>query len=149
MDTLSLLQTLLAEFWQKLHSIGEIVPRDICFPNAPNKILVAIGVRRTGKTYLLYQKILTLLQEGVDPTAVLYLDFEDPRLLPLDQKKFAALVDGFYTLHPQNHDRKCYLFLDHLEQVEGWPLVVRRLHDTKQAQIFLAGCHVTQCKGQY
>src|SRR5262249_5686689 len=133
MDTLSLLQTLLAEFWHTLQAINEIVKRDVCLPEAPNKILVAIGMRRAGKTYLLYHKILTLLQEGVDQTAILYLNFEDPRLSPLDQKKLAALVDGFYTLYPHNHHRNCYLFFDGIEQVDGWPLVIRRLHDTKQA----------------
>ncbi len=68
-----------------------------------------------------------------------YINFEDDRLLPLDQQKLAKLVDSFYSLYPENHDRKCYLFFDEIQNVEDWPVVVRRLHDSKNVEIFLTG----------
>lgn len=43
-------------------------------------------------------------------SSVLYLNFEDDRLMPLDQKKFASLVDDFYRLYPENHERKTTLY---------------------------------------
>ena len=70
-------------------------------------------------------------------TAILYINFEDDRLLPLNEQKLAKLVDAFYSLYPENHDRKCYLFFDEIQNVDNWPLVIRRLHDTKNAEIFL------------
>ncbi len=139
MNEISLLQVLLGEFYDKLNRLKDIVARDIQFPEAPNKIKVAIGMRRVGKTYFLYQYILKLIEEGVSRTAVLYINFEDDRLLPLDELKLAKLVDSFYTQYPENHDRKCYLFFDEIQNVNNWPIVIRRFHDTKNAEIFLTG----------
>jgi uncharacterized protein len=54
----SILQVLLGEFYDKLSRLIDLVPREAQFPAAPNKIKVAIGMRRAGKTYFLYQQIL-------------------------------------------------------------------------------------------
>jgi predicted AAA+ superfamily ATPase len=139
MSEQSILQILLGEFRDKLAQLQGLVERDARFPEAPNKINVAIGMRRAGKTYFLYQKILKLIEEGVNPTAILYINFEDDRLLPLNEQKLAKLAEAFYSLYPENHDRKCYLFFDEIQNVENWPIVIRRLHDTKNAEIFLTG----------
>lgn len=139
MDEVKILQILLGEFYDKLHRLKDLVTREATFQDAPNKIKVAIGMRRAGKTYFLYQQILKLIQEGVSKTSILYINFEDDRLLPLDQKKLAQLVDAFYSLYPENHDRKCTLFLDEIQNVDNWPTVIRRLHDSKNVEIFLTG----------
>lgn len=139
MDEQLILPILLGEFHDKLNLLKEIVVRDTQFPDAPSKIKVAIGMRRTGKTYFLYQQILKMLNDGVNKTAILYINFEDDRLLPLNEQKLAKLVDSFYSLYPENHDRKCYLFFDEIQNVNNWPIVIRRLHDTKNAEIFLTG----------
>ena len=75
MDELSILQILLGEFREKLASLKEMVVRDAQFPEAPGKIKVAVGMRRAGKTYFLYQQILKMIAEGVSQTAVLYVNF--------------------------------------------------------------------------
>lgn len=139
MPELLMLQILLGEFNNKLSLLKDLVVRDIQFPDAPNKIKVAVGMRRAGKTYFLYQQILEMIKNGVDRSCILYINFEDDRLFPLNQQKLAKLVDSFYSLYPENHERKCYLFLDEIQSVEGWPLVVRRLHDSKNVEIFLTG----------
>ncbi len=139
MNEQSLLQILLSEFHDKLNHLGNLVVRDIRFPDAPKKIKVAIGMRRAGKTYLVYQQILQLIKEGVSKTAILYINFEDDRLMPVDEKKLAKMVEAFYSLYPENHDRQCYLFFDEIQNVKNWPLVIRRLHDTKNAELFLTG----------
>lgn len=139
MPELEILPILIGEFYDKLGRLGDLVPRDARFAKAPGKIKVAIGMRRAGKTYFLYQHILQLLEQGVDKERILYLNFEDDRLLPLSPQKLARLLDAFYALRPENHDRTCYLFLDEIQNVPDWPIVIRRFHDTKQAEIFLTG----------
>lgn len=57
----------------------------------------------------------------------------------MTQEKLRQLLDGFYSLYPENHDRGCYLFLDEIQNVETWALVVRRYYDTKKVQIYLSG----------
>ena len=139
MNEQSLLQILLGEFHDKLKRLEDLVIRDIQFPEAPNKIKVAIGMRRAGKTYFIYQNILQLLKDKVPLTQIFYLNFEDDRLLPLDINKLARLIEAFYSLYPENHEKKCYLYLDEIQNVEGWPLVIRRFHDSKNVEIFLTG----------
>ena len=80
-----------------------------------------------------------MIVEGVDRKTVLYLNFEDDRLLPLNEQKLAQLVDAFYSFYPENHERKCYLFFDEIQNVDNWSIVIRRLQDTKNVEIFLTG----------
>ncbi len=134
-----LLSILLEEFSDQLPDTEDSVKRKEIFPDVDKMINVAIGMRRSGKTYLLYQKIRDLLAQGVHLEQILFINFEDDRLLPMSQKELGALLDMFYTLYPQNHDRKCYFFLDEIQNVEGWPRVIRRFYDSKKVKIFLTG----------
>ena len=70
---------------------------------------------RTGKTFLLFQKINMLIDSGIKTTQILYINFEDDRLLPMDSKKLSVIVDEFYTLFPENHKMKVYLFFDEIK----------------------------------
>lgn len=134
-----ILQVLQEEFRATLALSHKITPRNYTFPEARNVIKVAVGMRRSGKTYFLFQTIRQLLLEQIPLDQILYINFEDDRLLPLDHKSMGQLIDGWYTLHPNNHDQCCYVFLDEVQNVEGWPLVLRRLLDTKNMQIYVTG----------
>ncbi len=98
----TLLLTLTEELKIALEQQNTSVQREAVFPNAPNKIKVAIGMRRTGKNVFLFQQIRTLMSEGIPLSRILYINFEDDRLLPLNQKEFVALLDTFYSLYPEN-----------------------------------------------
>ena len=120
----ALLATLLEEFRDVLTQ--DIIRRDQRLPEVSKKILAVIGMRRVGKTYFLYQQVKDLLQAKVPFSRILYLNFEDDRLLPMDGKSLSQLIEAFYTLFPENHDHLCYLFLDEIQNVKEWPNVVRR-----------------------
>ena len=134
----NLLPTLREEFRQKIESFEGGVAREVDFPDVPNKIMVSIGMRRVGKTFFVLQKIKALLPE-VPLSRILYINFEDDRLFPMPQQKFAELLDAFYSLYPENHGQLCYLFLDEIQNVEQWYRVVRRFFDTKKVKIYLTG----------
>ena len=133
-----LLQTLLEEFHERMKTFTGGVLREAKFSELSNKISVAIGMRRTGKTYLLFQTIQTLLKE-VPLTRILYINFEDDRLFPMTKVQFGELIDSFYTLYPENHDHLCYLFFDEIQNIEDWQMVIRRYFDTKNVKIYLTG----------
>ncbi len=134
-----LLETLLAEAHESISLARESTLRDYKFPPVDKLIKVAIGMRRSGKSTFLYQTINKLLDSGVDYQQILFINFEDDRLLPMSAKEMGQLLDSFYTLYPENHDRICYLFLDELQNIEDWHLVVRRFFDSKKVQIYLSG----------
>src|SRR3990167_2948742 len=133
-----LLEMLLGEFRDKLQYVS-IIRRNAVFPVADNKIKVAIGMRRAGKTSFLLQTIQSLCAEGIPITQILYINFEDDRLMPLTREKCAKLIEAFYTLHPENHDHRCYFFLDEIQMAPDWAIIIRRFHDTKNADIYLSG----------
>lgn len=134
-----LLQSLQGEFFQRLSRMSGLITRDVCFPVAPKAIKVAIGMRRTGKTTFLLQKIQELLTTGVDQNSILYLNCEDDRLQPLGFQGLSKLIEAFYACYPENFDRKCHIFLDEIQSVDQWPAIVRRLHDTKDVELYLTG----------
>lgn len=134
-----MLATLLEEAQEKVAMASGAVVRQIEFPEAKGVIKVAIGMRRAGKTYFLYQTIHKLLASGVHWQQILLINFEDERILPMTAKEMGALLDGFYTLYPENHNRTCYLFLDEVHNVEDWQLVVRRFFDSKNVEMYLTG----------
>jgi uncharacterized protein len=124
-----ILPTLLEEFHDKLEEVKKGVSRQASFPEAENMIKVAIGMRRAGKTYFALQKVLEFIQNRIPIESILYINFEDDRLLPMDHKNMGKLIDEFYTLFPENHNRTCYLFLDEVQNVTNWALAVRRIFD--------------------
>lgn len=133
-----LLQNLLEEFHDKMKAFTRGTIREACFPHVPHKIMVAIGMRRTGKTYLLFQTIQKLL-EDIPITRILYINFEDDRLYPMSQQQFGKLIDTFYTIYPENHDQTCYFFFDEIQNVEEWQMVLRRYYDTKNVKLYITG----------
>lgn len=134
-----LLTALIQEFRDNLPDTEDSTWREVVIPDIPKMINVATGIRRSGKTYLIYQKIRELVKEGISLDQILFINFEDDRLLPMSQKELSWLLETFYTLYPENHKLQCYLFLDEIQNVEGWPLVVRRFHDSKKVRLFLSG----------
>lgn len=134
-----ILEILQEEFREQLKSTSHSIVRDYRFPEAKNLAKVAIGIRRSGKTYFLFQTMRELISRSISIDQILYLNFEDDRLLPIDHKKMGEMIDALYTLDPRLHQQKAYLFLDEVQNVEGWYSVIRRLLDTKDVEIYITG----------
>lgn len=131
------IRTLLEEFRARLGR--DQVHREADLSGIEGKIDVVIGMRRAGKTWYLFQEINRLLATGTPLDSILYLNFEDDRLYPLTLDGAVALVDAFYALFPENHDRLCHLFFDEVHQVDQWARWVRRLLDTRSVKLYLTG----------
>ncbi len=134
-----LLSTLLDESFDTIKQARKCVPRSIRLPQTDLMIKVAIGMRRAGKTYTLYQRINELLDQGIDREQILFIDFEDDRLLPMNVKEMGQLLDEFYSIYPMNHQKKCYLFLDEVQNIENWHQVVRRYYKSKNVELTITG----------
>lgn len=108
-----------------------------------------VGVRRSGKTYLMF---LTMkeLSERVGLRRTIYINFEDRRLLPLDEEYFNAIV-AFIHSEELLKLGKLYLFLDEVQRVSDWEKYVRSLHDEFKAQIkiFVSGSSQSLLSREY
>ena len=75
-----------------------------------------IGVRRCGKTVLMYQMISKLMEQGIEPGNILYLNFDDPELADLEKAITASL-----HINPDIS----HVFLDEIQNEKEWERRIR------------------------
>lgn len=120
-------------------SLPEPMPREYRMPEIAGKASVIIGMRRAGKTWLCYQHMRSLLAGGVPKERLLYLNFEDDRLLPFTAADFQTILDVYYGKHPELKSQRCHLFLDEVQRIEHWETFIRRVLDTEDLAVYLTG----------
>lgn len=104
-----------------------------------NKIISLSGVRRCGKTFLFYHTMHKLIDSGIDKRNIIYLNFEDDRLFPIESQQLDMILKAYHELYPEKVSEKKYLFLDEIQNIENWEKYIRRIHDTENVLIFLTG----------
>ena len=117
----------------------QITPRGNRLPEIQGKADVVTGMRRTGKTFFCYQKIRELISTGTEHEKILYLNFEDDRLLEFTVRDFQLILDVYYGKFPEHRNSKCYFFFDEIQRIEQWEIFIRRLIDTENIQIYITG----------
>ncbi|MEW6409541.1 MAG: ATP-binding protein [Nitrospirota bacterium] len=117
-----------------LKQIGKIVDREgIFFPEILNKTVVFYGVRRSGKTFILY----ALFKKYRDYS--LYIDFEDERLLGFELKDFESLKDVMLELRPHLIGKDLVFLLDEVQNIEGWERFCRRAVERENIRVYVSG----------
>lgn len=116
----------------------DFAQRQLVIPET-RKIISLIGPRRAGKTFYFYQLMHNLLETGINTTRILYINFEDDRILPLESRDLNAILEAYYELYPENTGKMLYLFFDEIQNIENWEVFVRRIDDTKNAKIYVTG----------
>ncbi len=114
-------------------------PRTLELPLDTRKVVTLVGIRRSGKTYLLFETMRRLEAQGVDRRQMLYLNFEDDRLLPIQIGELDLILRAHEELYPEVAGRKKFLFFDEVQNVPSWETYLRRLHDTEEAGLFVTG----------
>lgn len=102
-----------------------VIPRNINLENFDRQVLV--GVRRAGKSYILYGRIQQLIANGHDWDEIVYLNFEDERLAGMSVEDLNKILE----VHGQLSDKRPMLFLDEIQNIEGWEKFARRIADNK------------------
>ena len=102
-----------------------------------NQIITITGPRRAGKSYLMRQMARRFSEQGVKRENILFVNFEDPRFTSLDTKLLAQIYD-VYKGFLSSTDTP-YIFLDEIQEVDGWEKWVRTMHELKKAKIIVSG----------
>lgn len=102
-----------------------VIPRNINLENFDRQVLV--GVRRAGKSYILYGRIQQLIANGHSWDEIVYLNFEDERLAGMSVEDLNKILE----VHGQLSDKRPMLFLDEIQNIEGWEKFARRIADNK------------------
>lgn len=117
-----------------LEKVRPVVPRErILWPRIPGKVVIFHGVRRSGKTFLLYEALKGRPEQG------LYLDFEDDRLEGFAVADFALLKTAFLELYPHKAGSAILLLLDEVQRIPGWERFARRAVEREGDQVAVAG----------
>jgi len=117
--------------------------RDISLPaHHPDirKAWVLMGMRRSGKTWTIYQEIRRRQTLGLPKETNLYMNFEDDRLAGFKIDDFQTILDIYFELYPEYIQRKDLFFcFDEIHIIPGWEKFIRRLIDAESMQICVTG----------
>ena len=119
--------------------LPQIIPREIEIPLSSQTIVAIPGPRRSGKTYLLFLLMDKLITQGLLRKQILYINFDDPRLLPSNAKDIETIFESYRELYPEQRNKKNFIFFDEIQNVKEWEIGVRRIYDTKKFNVFLTG----------
>lgn len=91
------IKRLIIEYQQFVANIT-LIEREIHLSHQLNYVFV--GLRRAGKSYLMYQQIQSLLNDGLQPEEILYFNFEDDRLVNLTVEDLDLIKVSYEELYP-------------------------------------------------
>ena len=129
--TKDLIKLLISEY-QAYVSQVELIPRNVELVDGLNYVFV--GLRHAGKSYLMFQRIAQLIEQGHKKEEILYFNFEDDRIDSLDVKD----LDLIKTCYEEMYDYRPIFFLDEIQLVDRWEKFARRLADQKY-QVYITG----------
>lgn len=95
---------------------------------------VLVGARHVGKSYLLYQKAKSLIANGHHPDELLFINFDDERLLGMKAEHFDLILQAYSSMYSY----KPIIFFDEIQNISGWEHFARRLANQKYL-IYITG----------
>ena len=116
-----------------------VVPRDVEYVEKLRASTVVKGMRRTGKTFVTYERMKRLVADGIPLKRIVHINFEDERLSRLTVDDLHLIGEIHAELYPEFADGKVWYFLDELQCVMGWESYARRLVDSPNVQLCLTG----------
>ena len=96
------------------------------------EITIITGVRRSGKSTLMYQMIKKLLEKGISSKQILFVNFDDKKLSP-------DSLDDIYESYRinLNPEKKAYIFFDEVHKKNDWESWIRKKYDLKTKDKFV------------
>ena len=115
-------------------NVNNIIEReDIVLPDLLKKVVIFYGVRRSGKTFILFDLFKKYKNNSV------YIDFEDDRLQEFTLKDFESLKEALLELKPKLIDKKIVFLFDEVQNIPGWEKFCRRAIERENAAVFVSG----------
>ncbi len=127
------LKSIISEKQQEIAST-ELIERPIFLEERCNYVFV--GLRRAGKSYLMFQHIQSIVKSGKATIEdILYINFEDERISSIKVEELNLLIESYRELY---ENKRPLIYLDEIQNIEGWEHFARRLADSKY-RVFITG----------
>ena len=120
----------------------KIVDREYEFDLNAN--YVVIGLRRAGKSTLLYKIVQDLISNGTDWSQIIYINFEDERLSEFSKNDFNDIL----SVQAEMSNKQGWFFLDEIQNIFGWERFARRLADSKE-HVFITGSNAKMLSSEF
>lgn len=90
------------------------------------EIICITGVRRCGKSTVLYQTIDYLIENGIEPANILYFNLDEPF-----EDKNISILDSIFEnyIEINNPAGRKYIFLDEIQNIENWEKWLKKYYD--------------------
>ena len=122
--------------------------REQSLPLDCGKIVTVPGVRRCGKTSRMEAVANDLLRSGVERQRILWVSFDDERLVGMSSDDFDQIIEAYREMFPNFDLSQVYMFFDEIQLVENWEYFVLRLYKHYTKHIFISGSNATMLSSE-
>lgn len=127
-------------FWNKDQKIGILRPSYLSRLESlfsSNQVITITGPRRAGKSFIMRQMAKRLINSGYDPKNIMHVNLEDPRFTESGVLFLEKIFEAYREyIAPQ---KTPVLFLDEIQEIEGFEKWVRMMHELSKAKIVISG----------
>jgi len=121
----------------------DVICRENPLPVGCGKIVTVPGVRRCGKSSKMEMVVNDLLSRGVDRKCILWVGFDDERLVRMTSDELDLIIEAYREMYPEIEMSSVYMFFDEILLIEGWEYFVMRLYKHYSKNIYISGSNAT------
>ena len=108
-------------------------------------VKVYIGIRRSGKTCLMYNIIDELKSMGIKDKNIIFISFESREYNHIENSE---QLDEIVYSKTENIEGKIYLFFDEIQQVKGWERSINSYRVSIDSDIYITGSNSKLLSGE-
>ncbi|MFH1210142.1 MAG: ATP-binding protein [archaeon] len=87
-------------------------------------VIALVGLRRVGKTTIMYQLIQKLINANIHKTNILFFSFDEVSI------KLNEVLETYKEIHSKDlRTDKIYIFLDEIQKCDGWENELKKYYD--------------------
>ncbi len=121
----------------------DLKKREKSLPVNDKKIVTIPGVRRCGKSSRMEAVVNELLAAGVERERMLWVSFDDERLVTLKSDELDIIIEAYREMYPEIDLASVYIFFDEIQLIENWEYFVMRLYKHSCKNIYISGSNAT------
>lgn len=121
----------------------DLIDRDLILPIDRKKIITIPGVRRCGKSTLMEITINSLVKNGVPAENILWLGFDDERLINMTSEELDDVITSYMEMYPDIPIKDVHMFFDEIQLVKNWEYFVLRVYKSYCKNIYVCGSNAT------
>lgn len=121
----------------------DVIERDLRLPINRKKIITVPGVRRCGKSTMMGIAINNLVHEGVPKENILWLGFDDERLINISSDELDNVIIAYMEMFPNIQIKDVHMFFDEIQLIKDWEYFVLRVYKSYCKNIYVCGSNAT------